>query len=265
MKCLIKSVDEWIIFLNNLQSLRDIYGSKIIFDALRDLKLLENKLLPKEGKSYAVFSLMQYFGVYSVEDAMLILEKLKNVYNLNVIINKINLCREKYGISHIAFILSSEPLKTICEFINEDNYQLVYTSRDVSYRSILNNNGIIKEIYGNKEFIVDTKNELILYTDEFLFFPLDIDIVQDVSKKKIKLISEVINLISDKNYYLIVDNPKNIPHFDNSLIDNADIKVVKKDNIFVVIIKPEIYNELINYNFYLLKNNENVQKLQFKF
>lgn len=258
MKCLIKSVDEWIIFLNDLQSLRDIYGSKIIFDALRDLKLLENKLLPKEGKSYAVFSLMQYFGVYSVEDAMLILEKLKNVYDLNVIINKINLCREKYGITHIACILSSEALKTICEFINEDNYQLVYTSSDVIISNTLSEGLFKKIIYGDKEFIVDSKDKLVLYTSEFIFFNLDLEIIEDIKLKKLKIISEIIEFLKSRNLDLIIDDPKNIPYLDNILIDNDDIKVIKHGGKIIVVVNSSIYSELNDYSFLNTKRKKEI-------
>ena len=225
MNIIVKSTVLWLNLLNRVNEVKKVYGSKIILQTIFFLENIQKNSLTLIGHKATLLDILIEHGISDVSTSIAFLNKLKTIYDLDVVIKKMEEAIDKYGINQVALILEQAYVRVVDTYYANYGFKKVYFPEGVipQVEIDLKKSMNVMNIFVDSEFIVDEKNfksrksQRIFYTSDFRFsrmsFPSkkDMDYIHLDDEKRIWLTTLIKELtkVSIDQIDFVLDNPNN--------------------------------------------------------
>lgn len=174
-----RSVIDWLNLLTRINNLKKEYGSQLLEETIWWLGNLEQKNITSLGNKA---KLIDVLVEHKIDDVILMkkfLKKIKVIYNLELVINRIKVAKEECGINDIAFIVDEDKKNINVDVLFSNSFiRRCFFTKDVFlipninfYRGKINLaiNPDFDFIVDEKDFDDNNRSDRILYTNGFYF------------------------------------------------------------------------------------------------
>mgnify|MGYP001145866653 CR=1 FL=1 len=164
MEKIVLNIEAWIDIFKKIDYYREFYGSGIIKEwilYLENLKLRHfDLIIPGDNGVFNIFTKYEVFNIDVIISLLKVVTEIYRFYDVEK--NYINL-KEEFSIDQIAFLINEKDYIKISKGFLHDN--IVYTRygielQEYEYYMVIRN---------REPFIVDTKDNRVLYTCDFNF------------------------------------------------------------------------------------------------
>lgn len=250
MEYIIKKVDDWILFLEKIDEMKEKYGSHIIHKGITNIEILEQNGLPDLKDVAELLQLAYQFDFRNLEVLKRFLIKIEPIYRFSNIREEILKAKVELGVESIAFsLLNQNALKKIDVYDSGCGFQKVYSSKRVNPYRMYNfkTNGIDTCVISEcEEFIVDCKNyhnkqqdSRIFYTDDFSMkiegFPSKEEMDSfGIKHEKNQLFSSLLSSLEEyfasKKVHLVASNPNQV-YLKENMLNGIYYSTIRTDGI----------------------------------
>lgn len=233
MELIIKEIYVWTIFLEEIDKLKDEYGSSIVDNGIVILSFYKKKkiydVLQSIDNPNKLFALLARFHIDDIDVAINFLNSIRNIYRFSSTIASLLEIKERYGAQKLAFINNgADKYLTVETFTTRNKSRKAYFAKEI-YPFVtmdFKTYGINKvSFFSGRPFIIDDIDradhtiERTIYTADFRLNCDTLPLKEEMDKENInrdrdymfiRLLEQLHVLINDININLIKDDPNGV-------------------------------------------------------
>ena len=157
---MIKKVEDWVIFLKQLDKLKKEYGYSFVGETIKVIDNLEKGNLTSMGNTVLLLDLLCKWGIKDLEVAKRFLKITRNYSSFERSINDFKSLKDRQGVDHIALIFEEDKMHSAEIFLTNSAYKKVYLTKDMCVIPQMDlKSGIMKVCVPNLgQYIEDSRN-----------------------------------------------------------------------------------------------------------
>ena len=225
MELIIKNTLEWMNLITRIRELKKVYGSDIIDQTIFLLENMQKNNLILVGHKALFLDVLVEHKIDDISLIIQFLNKIKNIYDLDIVLKKMEEAIDQYGINQVALILDQAYIRAINTYYFNHGFRKAYFKEGVipKIEIDLKKNMNMINVFTDSEFIVDEQNfvlrkaQRIYYTSDFRFGSMtlpskkEMDYIYFDDEKRIwlnTLIKEMVKIPID-HVVLELEDPNN--------------------------------------------------------